>query len=79
MATAVVQNRRPTTSAGRPSNLPIIEHPRSRLGDKHSLNIRGTNRGDLISPLGRCSPPPGDEVKAGLDALAYGVNTNLPR
>ncbi|XP_033628760.1 EF-hand calcium-binding domain-containing protein 6-like [Asterias rubens] len=78
MATGVVQNRRPTTSGGRLSNLPVIEHPRSRLGDRNSLNIRGTNRGDLISPLGRCSPPSGDELKAGFEGAANGVKSNLP-
>ncbi|XP_022079348.1 EF-hand calcium-binding domain-containing protein 6-like [Acanthaster planci] len=78
MATAVVQNRRPTTSAGIPSNLPVIEHPRARLGDKNTLNVRGSNRGDLITPLGRCSPPSGDEGRAGGDAQANGLNRNLP-
>ncbi|XP_038049245.1 EF-hand calcium-binding domain-containing protein 6-like [Patiria miniata] len=77
MATAVLSNRRPATSAGIPSNLPVIEHPRSRLGDKNTLNIRGSNRGDLITPLGRCSPF-GDETIAGADSPVNGPNSNLP-
>ncbi|XP_071506933.1 EF-hand calcium-binding domain-containing protein 6-like [Diadema antillarum] len=49
MATGIVSNQR-NSSGFRPPNLPNIEHPNSRLGDKKTLNIIGSNRPDSVSP-----------------------------
>ncbi|PIK62878.1 putative EF-hand calcium-binding domain-containing protein 6 [Apostichopus japonicus] len=46
MAATAVQ--RPQ-SVGRPSNLPVIEHPMARLGSKRHLNVVGLNRAGLVS------------------------------
>ena len=90
MAAAIVANQRGSTpSAGnRPSNLPVIEHPQSRLGDRRSLNVMGSNRGDLVNPsprrdistppsVGRRSPP-GIFLAGNGDVEAMEGADNLP-
>ena len=46
MATGIMVGiPRPSSSTGLPKmNLPVIEHPSSRLGDKSRLSIRGESR-----------------------------------
>ncbi|KAL3881789.1 hypothetical protein ACJMK2_028182, partial [Sinanodonta woodiana] len=46
MATSIVMSRAVSaagSSSGRMSNLPVIQHPMSRMGDAQDLNIRGSS------------------------------------
>lgn len=53
MATGIVSNQR-NASGFKKQNLPNIEHPMSRLGDRISMNVTGSNRPDsVMSPRAR--------------------------
>ncbi|XP_001200546.3 EF-hand calcium-binding domain-containing protein 6 [Strongylocentrotus purpuratus] len=53
MATGIVSNQR-NASGFKKQNLPNIEHPMSRLGDRKSMNVTGSNRPDsVMSPRPR--------------------------
>ena len=57
MATGIVTPRVTLQQRGlqaalqqKPPTLPVIEHPRSRLGDRRKINVTGSSRGDLVTP-----------------------------
>ncbi|XP_063970097.1 EF-hand calcium-binding domain-containing protein 6-like [Lytechinus pictus] len=62
MATGIANNQR-NASGFKPPNLPNIEHPMSRLGDRKSLNVIGSNRPDSVMSLGSGQNAMGREVR----------------
>ncbi|XP_072046561.1 EF-hand calcium-binding domain-containing protein 6-like [Amphiura filiformis] len=89
MAAVLASNQRLSSSSGnRPSNLPVIEHPKSRLGDRRTLNVIGSSRGDLVTSSPRrdvVSPasvgrrtPPGVVLAGSGDYEAMEGVDNLP-